>query len=541
MKVRAILGHAVDEDCIKDVLCSINNNDQTVLHLACRYKYDNIRCLEEVIDVMKQVAKDDMPVVEKMIKQVDSDGQTFLSFIAEAREDVLQILIKTITDLELQQPRSQRTLIQSILTKKDNAHKTALHYAQEAKLANILTDFFTPFKEEQKKSQSSSSSGSINSTSSSSNKKQQAQNPHLIALDKDNLHDQDGLLRAIGKAKCLDMIKDDYVQKYLYTRWKKFGRKIFYTNLGLYFTMSLLLTVFVTSHAYDPVGVNGTSNVTCTFVEPPKIVACCAFLFLFSLATLVFEVLQMISNIAEHWRSLHNFADAIVCLSSLVLSIGFFATDYNCWQHQMGTAAFCLAWVNFAWMFTKIPIFDIKQKDETKNQRNFMFRRAWHDFRQSIRLMLLMLFRVIGRVCIFVPIFVFFIIIFALVFYNLMSGQKSFMHVGFSAVTVLAMTTGELNFVDVFFPDNDVNTPEFYVLSCIFFVIFIGIMTISTMNFLIGMALGDINDLREQSEVIAFNVMLDLTVENQGMYLMYQRCKHIYRDICTLIEVHLCR
>ena len=95
-------------------------------------------------------------------------------------------------------------------------------------------------------------------------------------------------------------------------------------------------------------------------------------------------------------------------------------------------------------------------------------------------------------------------------------------------MTIMAMTTGELNFLDLFFPEYDVEMPPFYAITCVLFVVFLGIMTISIMNFLVGITLGDINELRDQSEVIAFNTLVDLTKENQAIYNLCVRL----RDRC---------
>ncbi len=56
-----------------------------------------------------------------------------------------------------------------------------------------------------------------------------------------------------------------------------------------------------------------------------------------------------------------------------------------------------------------------------------------------------------------------------------------------------------------------------YTFSFIFLSVFLVIMTISTMNLLLGMAVDDIQRLRENSEILAFHNLVDRIFESQAV------------------------
>ena len=151
--------------------------------------------------------------------------------------------------------------------------------------------------------------------------------------------------------------------------------------------------------------------------------------------------------------------------------------------------------------------------------------------------MFTMMFRVIGKVCIFIPVFATFTMTFALCFHTLIQVQQPFSNVGYSIIKTIGMTIGDLDLSDIFFSENATERPPFYILSCILFVVFLGIMTISAMNLLVGIAVGDINELSADSEVIAFNKIVDVTMESRAMRpLIIQIIRSIQRVMLPMIR-----
>ena len=163
MKVRLILNHVVMDGCVNRVLKSTNGNKQTLFHLICRHGCDSIHCMDEVIKVANK------DVVHHGHTQNDrfKMGKTFLSYISEANEHMIKLLVKTITEIEVkelkqaeeQEGEQRPDHIRIILATKDKDRKTAMHHAQEANLSGRLVSFFTPIYELYRSDTSSTSGG----------------------------------------------------------------------------------------------------------------------------------------------------------------------------------------------------------------------------------------------------------------------------------------------------------------------------------------------------------------------------------------------
>ena len=510
--VTNILTEASKSKCIRKLLLECRNGkDQTIFHHACRYKYSNIRCLEAVVRIA-QLYKDDyadnaddnsnnsnnckttQTLIKDLLLAEDRYDKTFLFYIAESNEDVMRLLIEIATDWEQNNPESD-SICYKLLTHKDKSGKTALMYTNEAKKLFVLTDFMDPFYDQIKK----------NTNDSKHPRPRDFTLFHREIIDYDK-HQKESLLTAIGDAKCLDLIQHDYTKGYLNISWTTHGRYYFFTNLFLYLMVLLLLSTFVVTHQYEKV--NGTSNTDLVFTQKPNWLQHIVYpLVMFVSLTLTYEILQMKTKRRHYWSAKHNYTDLTVCLGSLGLSLSVLFVDYGAWHHRCGAVVLCMAWLNAAWMITKIPSF------------------SKSSLPQNIILMFTMMFRVIGKVCIFIPVFATFTLTFALCFHTLILVQQPFSNVGYSIIKTIGMTMGDLDLGDIFFSGDATETPPFYVLSCVLFVVFLGIMTISAMNLLVGMAVGDINELSADSEVIAFNNIVDVTMESRAMLPMIHKVK----------------
>ncbi len=315
------------------------------------------------------------------------------------------------------------------------------------------------------------------------------------------------LLTVIGKANCLELVRHEYTQCYLNIWWKRYGRYLFYSSFFTYMCLLLSLTAFVATHDYS-YDTNRTSTDHIRFHSTNAAVtnAFQVLLLVFAILSLVFEGLQIAAKGWFYWKLFENYADLTIVACSFILAIGSLITEYANWHHQLGTAIMTVAWINGAWLMTKVPSFA-------------------HPHLQEISMRFIMLFRVIRNVCIFLPVFSIFVLTFALAFQSLFQIKKPFNHLGYAMMKTMAMTIGELEFDDIFFNDDRSETPPFYTISCFIFVLFLGIMSISAMNLLIGMAVGDIRELRDRSEMIAFNIMVERIFETQALLNIFRARK----------------
>jgi hypothetical protein len=238
---------------------------------------------------------------------------------------------------------------------------------------------------------------------------------------------------------------------------------------------------------------NGTNDVpTIHFnsLVPVFTEICRYFTIILALAGLAFEVVQMRTKLRYYWTAHENLWDIFIFVSALVVTVVTLFIDYNRWVHSLGTFTMVCTGGMGAWLLSKMP---------TKLGNKFV-----------------MLFAVVSKVFVFTPVLLVPVVVFALVFHNLLQNQDTFATVGLSIVKVMSMGIGELDYGDVFF--DDTNNAVFSLVAFFLFVLFLGVMTISMMNLLIGVAVGDVDDLRDTGEITAFKSMVDLILQYSYMF-----------------------
>ena len=143
-----------------------------------------------------------------------------------------------------------------------------------------------------------------------------------------------------------------------------------------------------------------------------------------------------------------------------------------------------------------------------------------------------MLFAIVWKVFIFSPVLLFFVLTFALIMHNLLHNQEPFSHIGLAIMKTMAMTVGELDFGAIFF--GHANHSTFEIMAFIIFDIFLVVMTISMMNLLIGIAVGDISDLSKEGEQSKFRSKVDLVLQFSYMFPGISERMH-RRKLCDLM------
>ena len=295
-------------------------------------------------------------------------------------------------------------------------------------------------------------------------------------------------LTVIGQTKNLSLILHPYVQMYVDICWDSLVRYVFYTHLFLFALFLFFLCSFVTSHNFIH---NSTVTLGDGYNMPfSKFTTASAYITItLAVCGLLFEALQLHTKGKDYWKWVENLIDLVIFLGSGALCIVSLVTNYNTLLHGLGCILIIIAALRGALILTHIPL------------HGYKFR---------------MLLNITKHILQFGPVLLFFILTFAVVFKNLLQNQDSFSHVGFSMVKVLVMSIGELEFENTFFTNQNEESLE--VLAYLAFVIFLGIMSISMMNLLIGLAVGDMADLRKEAEVLTFRSKVDLILQYSYMY-----------------------
>ena len=306
-------------------------------------------------------------------------------------------------------------------------------------------------------------------------------------------------LTAIGDSGHLALIHHPYVQFYVDACWNSFARQVYRVNLVLFLLFWIFMSLYITTHKVDIDPVTGRRKFTSEaegFTHLCRIVT-----IILAIVGLIFEVFQMRIKRFHYLKNPENHVDVLVFLGALVVTLVPLGIDYDVWVHTLGCVLILTSGIRSSWTLTHIKYMGNK-------------------FR--------MVLAVVTQVFIFSPILLLFVLMFALVYHALFSNQETFSNFGISLMKTMAMTVGELDFSSVYFADD--NNKTFEIMGLIFFVVFLGIMTISMMNLLIGVAVGDIVELQQKGDQSIFRGQVELILEYCYMFERLSNKLH-YRDI----------
>ncbi len=330
---------------------------------------------------------------------------------------------------------------------------------------------------------------------------------------------RDNPLTVIGETGNMALISHPYIQTYLNACWTSFVRYIFYTDLTLYLVFFGLLCSFVSSHRFvkDMTPSNDTtiSNeehepyVLSESLEPPLPIfseICRGGTMVLAIFALIFEGLQMKTKKRHYFTHMENYGDLSIFIGALTITIFPLCTGhYTALIHAIGCILIVCSAIRASWTLSHVPYI------------GGMFR---------------MLFAIVWKVFIFSPVLLFFVLTFALIMHNLLHNQEPFSHIGLAVMKTMAMTVGELDFGAIFF--DHANHSTFEIMAFIIFDIFLVVMTISMMNLLIGIAVGDISDLSKEGEQSKFRSKVDLVLQFSYMFPGISGRMH-KRKLCDLM------
>ncbi len=133
-----------------------------------------------------------------------------------------------------------------------------------------------------------------------------------------------------------------------------------------------------------------------------------------------------------------------------------------------------------------------------------------------------MLFKVMENVVKFFPVLILFTGIFAFGFYCLFQRDDEFNKFEYSILRTVTLAIGEFEFRDLFLESE---TPRYhYIPGCILVLILFAVMTISAMNLLVAIAIGEFSELKKRSEAIAFSILVDQIFECQEVMRLFCKC-----------------
>lgn len=302
-----------------------------------------------------------------------------------------------------------------------------------------------------------------------------------------------------------DLLSHPLVMAFLHLKWEKI-RKFYLMRIFLYAMTVICMTTYVLTalaykcYNYADTGASkvcGSKRLT-GFLFRKTVIEIEWYLSLFlTCVTIPRKIFgfMVYKSARQYFSNIDNVLDGVVILSVFVTSFVYTGRTYD-WQNYVGAFAILCAWTNLMLMVGQLPAFGTYVAMFTHIQFEFA------------KLLLAYSGLLIGFTISFCVIFV---------------GEPSFGNPFTGLIKVLAMMAGELDFEGLINQSDQLTDGPFVlyhplsVCSQILFTLFLVFVTVILMNLLVGIAVHDIQGLRNhagltklvrQAKLILFTEMI---------------------------------
>ncbi|XP_076276577.1 ankyrin repeat domain 61 water witch [Lasioglossum baleicum] len=284
-----------------------------------------------------------------------------------------------------------------------------------------------------------------------------------------------------------DLLSHPLVMAFLHLKWEKI-RKFYLLRILLYAMTVICMTTYVlTALAYKCYNYDdASSSKICNskrlsgfLFRRPAIEIQWYLLFIFTCISIPRKIFgfMVYTSAKQYFSNIDNVLDGVVIISVFVTSFVYTGRTYD-WQNYVGAFAILCAWTNLMLMVGQLPAFGTYVAMFTHIQFEFA------------KLLLAYSGLLIGFTVSFCVIFV---------------GEPSFRNPFTGLIKVLAMMAGELDFEGLITQIDQETEGSFMiyhplsVCSQILFTLFIVFVTVILMNLLVGIAVHDIQGLRNHA------------------------------------------
>lgn len=284
-----------------------------------------------------------------------------------------------------------------------------------------------------------------------------------------------------------DLLSHPLVMAFLHLKWEKI-RKFYLMRIFLYALTVIVMTTYVlTALAYKCYNLSESksskicnNNRASGFLFRRHVIEIEWYVSLIlTCVTIPRKIFgfMVYKSARQYFMNIDNVLDAIVIVSVFVTSFIYTGRTYD-WQNYVGAFAILCAWTNLMLMVGQLPAFGTYVAMFTHIQFEFA------------KLLLAYSGLLIGFTISFCVIFV---------------GEPSFGNPFTGLIKVLAMMAGELDFEGLINQDDILHDGSFVlyhplsVCSQILFTLFIVFVTVILMNLLVGIAVHDIQGLRNHA------------------------------------------
>ena len=327
-------------------------------------------------------------------------------------------------------------------------------------------------------------------------------------------------LRAMIRYHRAPLLTHPVVKAYIKSKWRDYGRFVYVIYILLFAIQVFLLSAFIvatpnpttvsfssgnataedTSGSGENNGDGGSSDNEIRISHGSNTVR--LFTFFFAAVNAVTWVLSAFSlglNALNLVRNAFVWVDFLAILFTIIYLIPISGLDSAVWQ--VGSIASFFCWFG---LFLKLQPFDLFGVYVTM----FMA------ITRSVFLVLLICFLLIAA--------------FSLSFYALLGNIPLFTNVGYSLFTNFGYMLGEIDYTLFVMEDEDGNL-EYSNMTFVFVIVVAVLMSIVIMNLLIGLAVGDIDQIRKNA--IAEKRTIEVSIFSRLDYSMPKRIIQKYNRL----------
>ncbi|XP_060762606.1 transient receptor potential cation channel subfamily A member 1a [Neoarius graeffei] len=313
-------------------------------------------------------------------------------------------------------------------------------------------------------------------------------------------------LNAMVEFNRVELLTHPVCRKYLEMKWYAYGVKAHLLNMTIYTLGVFPLTYLIVNlrpNVSTERNVTTVNMVTTTLNKQSYSITTCMFLVLaMNLYTVCKEVVQMFQQRLKYLQDISNVSDWCASICSLLFVFPLLLNVKKSWHWQAGALASLASWVNLLLYLQRFQRFGIYV---------VMFREICNTLLSIIL------------------IFVYLILAFALAFYALMIEQKHFGRLFLSLMQTFAMMAGEINYQDNFEKPYMNKRLPFPTLTYFIFIWFVLLVPILLMNLMIGLAVGDIAEVKNNAclKQIGMQIELHTSLEERLPYWFMKRVDQI--------------
>ncbi|XP_062510650.1 transient receptor potential cation channel subfamily A member 1-like [Corticium candelabrum] len=359
--------------------------------------------------------------------------------------------------------------------------------------------------------------------------KLELQNPHKPAEDIDDKENETIMLadeqEVVPLAALDQMVKCDRKDLLLHplcsallkSRWNSYGSLVFKLNTLLY----LIYVIFLTSTVTTMVSQGNPQNMTAgnqtdssTNKLSPFGYFCQTTVIVLAYLQLFKEIVQMIQLRLHYFTDFTNYMEWTLYVTSILYCVPIGAVSMGSYRVEMGAVAVFLGWINLLLYIQRIDI---------------------------IGIYVVMFVEVLKTLVVVLSVFFVFIVAFGLAFYALLyPADPYFVYVPRSFLKMVEYMLGEMEF-SFFFDLQENKGLNHPIITWIFVVIALIFLPIIFMNLLIGLAVGDIEGVRQNAQLkrLAMQVSLHMEAESKLPNVIKNRvCKQEMKEYPNLICNH---